>query len=80
MNDPSYTPFVNRLQPFVEGLHLHHFTPNIFPPALLGRAPVIEFVTGYDVEVVFEGNVERFVDVLDEGSVEGYEGAVFGRM
>jgi hypothetical protein len=78
MNGPSYTPFVNRLKPFVDGLHVHHFTPNVFPPAILGRAPVIEFATGYNVEDVFEGNVGKFVGAVEKGSPEGYFGAVFG--
>jgi hypothetical protein len=78
MNDPSYTPFVNRLQPFVDGLYLHHFTPNVFPPSTLGRAPVIEFATGYDTKPVFLENVGRFVGAVDKGSPEGYLGAVFG--
>lgn len=79
MNDPSYKPFVNRLLPLTEKLHLHHFTPSSFPPRVIGDAPVIEYATFYGAGSLFVGNVERFVEAVGKGGdVEGYEGGVFG--
>ncbi|TVY43477.1 hypothetical protein LOCC1_G003783 [Lachnellula occidentalis] len=85
MNSPSYQPFTARLLPLTENIHLHHFTPSVFPPSVIGSAPVIEFATFYDIQpAVIVGNTRKFQGVLDEaaerGEVPAYLGGVWGEV
>ncbi|TVY28969.1 hypothetical protein LHYA1_G001638 [Lachnellula hyalina] len=84
MASPSYQPFAARLLPLTENVHLHHFTPSVFPPGIIASAPVIEFATFYDTKPVFVGNVRKFEGVLDQAKAKGdvdvdeYLGGVWG--
>ncbi|TVY13196.1 hypothetical protein LARI1_G007516, partial [Lachnellula arida] len=51
-SSPSYPGTIARLLPLTEHLHLHHFSPSVFPPRILGSAPVIEFATFYGIKAV----------------------------
>jgi hypothetical protein len=79
MNSPEYGPFLEQLSTLISApLHLHHITTKPFPPTILGRAPVIEFATFYNIEPGFLSNVEKFVKVVEEVKGEGYLGVAYG--
>lgn len=82
MNDPSYVPFKKTLGTIMEGVHLFHVTPTPFPPAILSRAPTIEFCAFFDPAPTFLSNIEKFVGILEEkrgeGLVKGYYGGSYG--
>jgi len=86
MASQSYQPFAARLLPLTENVHLHHFTPSVFPPGIIASAPVIEFATFYDTKPVFVGNVRKFEGVLDQAKAKGdvdvdeYLGRVWGEV
>ncbi|TVY37514.1 hypothetical protein LSUB1_G003464 [Lachnellula subtilissima] len=78
MASPSYQPFAARLVSLTENVHLHHFTPSVFPPSIIASAPVIEFATFYDTKPVFVENVKKFQGVLEQAKARGVADAYLG--
>jgi len=73
---PDYAPFLQRLKPILDGVHLHHFLPTPSPASVLTDAPVIEFATFYKVQPDFKSSLEKFTKAL--GTPEGLVGFAYG--
>jgi len=73
---PAYHPFLTHLQTIMESAHFHHINPTPSPPAILGLAPVIEFVTFFNIAPSFPANIQNFVDGIRQP--KDYKGWAYG--
>jgi len=73
-----YKPFRGAIGNIITSSHLNHFEPTSFPPTVVTHAPVIEFVTFFDIEPHFFENLKKFIEAIDPAKPEGYYGYSIG--
>jgi len=62
---PEYQTFKMSLSSIFDGVHLHHFIPTPSPPSsILNQAPVIEFVTFFQIHPDFPSAAEKWLKAI----------------